>query len=91
MSGGRLGIIVYLLLVVIDVKCRVGVSTASTGCQVKKITNRSWELERKSWGEEGEGWDGEQWSVGNCEKENINIAQMLNSYTTDDTDTDGAV
>ena len=39
----------------------------------------------------GVGWDGEQWSVGNCEKENINIAQMLNSYTTDDTDTDGGV
>ena len=25
-----------------------------------------------------------QWSVGDCENQNINIAQMVNSYTTDD-------
>ena len=80
----------YLLLVVIDVKCSPGVtsqSAANTGCQVKKITNDlgTWRGSSVRQERGGRGWwDGKQWSVGDCENQNINIAQMVNSYTTDD-------
>ena len=67
-------------------------SPANTGCQVKKITNDlgtcrgssvRQEREREREGGRG-GGDGKHWSVGDCENQNINIAQLVNSYTTDD-------
>ena len=81
MSSSKLAIIKYLLLVVIDVKCSVGVTSTEQDAKSRRsptdLKSSRGSRARQQREEGGRGGDGEHWSVGNCEKQNINIAQKF--------------
>ena len=80
-TRGGLAITEYLLLLVIGA---LDISVGVTSTEQDAKSRRSPTDLKSSRGsrarqqrEEGGGGDGEHWSVGNCEKQNINIAQKF--------------
>ena len=81
LSSSKLAIIKYLLLVVIDVKCSVGVTSTEQDAKSRRSPT---DLESREEAvpdarERGEGWDGEQWSVGTVRKRISTLHSQLNS------------